>query len=393
MILSRLNGDNGSSFHSIEEMTILSTCNRVEIYATAEKKPFQSLESFLVKIKNLSPEEFSSHIYKLSGEEAIDHLLHVASGIDSMVLGEPQILGQVNQALAIARSQNTTGKILSQVFRSAIRAGKRARHETKICRNPTSIASVSVKLISNAVPDLEKAQIIVLGAGEMAELAIKALRARDASKIWVVNRTLEQAQKLATCWDGSAFAFDRFSELLPHADILIASTGAPHTIVSHQAVKDAMIHRPDRPLIIMDIAVPRDVEDQVAAIPGVFLHDIDALSERLDDALAEREYQIPYVAKIIDQEKEYLLDYLQTLDVVPVIKSMHQKANKIRASELEKTLRQMPDLSSQQQHQIEILSKSLVKKILHDPTMSLRDVAGSTQASVHTTITRNLFNL
>ncbi|MGD8634467.1 MAG: glutamyl-tRNA reductase, partial [Anaerolineales bacterium] len=353
--LARLGCGDDPEWDDIQEMVILSTCNRVEIYAVAARPSFEKLEAFLSQVHGLAVEDYTGWLYRLTGAESVTHLLRVAAGLDSMVIGEPQILGQVTQAYSAARRHGTTGKILSRLFQTAIHAGKRAHTETSISCNPASISSVAVNLVAKVHPAIETSQILVLGAGEMAELAVEALRKRGASQIVVVNRTLARARELAQRWDGRASSLESLPELLPWADIVIASTGAPHTILSRPLIEQAMQRRSNRPLAIMDIAVPRDVEQEVAQVPGVALFNLDTLSDRLEDALARRSAEVPAVEAILEQEYDHFMDYLRSLDVVPIIAGIRKQANAIREAELKKTLRSLPELPPEAQAHLDLL--------------------------------------
>lgn len=377
----------------IKELIILSTCNRVELYAVTTGSNFEALESFLSEIQNLPILEFSSSLYRLKDGEAIHHLLRVAAGLDSMVLGEPQILGQVTEAYHLALQRGFTGKILSRLFQTAIHAGKRSRTETTINHNPASIASVAIKLISKTVTDLPAAKIMVLGAGEMAEIAIESLRKRGAKHISVVNRTLENAQKLAERWYGQAATLEMLLEFLPDMDIVITSTGAPHTVIQRSMVEKAMKDRPTRPIVFMDIAVPRDVDSEVDHIPNVHVYDIDTLSKDLEISLSKRQAEIPKVEAILAEEQIDFESYLATLEVLPVIVEMRKQANHIRQKEVEKAIRGMPDLTPEMERKIEVLTSSIVNKILHMPTTRLREEANSPDAADYASLTRTLFGL
>jgi glutamyl-tRNA reductase len=385
-------GNNGVE-SEIRELVILSTCNRVELYAATSSLCFNKLETFLSKSQNIPLTEFSSSLYRLQDEEAAHHLLAVAAGIDSAVLGEPQILGQVVESYAAAQRHGTTGKILSRLFQTAIHAGKRARTETSIGHNPASVASVAVKMISTSIPDLTRAKIMVLGAGEMAELAVEALRKRGANNITVVNRTLQRAQELARRWDGQAAALEMLLEFLSDTDIVITSTGAPHTIIQASMVSKAMQGRAHRPIVFMDIAVPRDVAEDVSNLPSVSVYDMDALSEHLDSCLAKREAEVPNVEDILLEEQACFMEYLATLDVVPIIVKMRQQADAIRQAELEKTIRRIPDLPPNAQQHLDALTKAIVNKILHSPTARLREEANGPNAVDYADIARGLFGL
>lgn len=377
----------------ISELVILSTCNRVELYAVASSLAFDELEQFLAEAQNIPRQNFSEHLYHLTNEEAVEHLLRVAAGLDSQVLGEPQILGQVTRALELARSQGTTGKILSRLFQTAIHAGKRARTETRISHNPASISSVAVRLIAKLVSDLKNAQITVLGAGEMAKLAVIALGKRGVSHIQVVNRTLERAQRLAKMVNAQAATFERLPEILSQTDVLITSTGAPHTLISPKMVTSALQGRPDRPLVIMDIAVPRDVDVRVGEIEGVFLYDLDDLSGRLEESIRLRSQEVPKVKRILEEEQANFMGFFASLDVLPLIINLRQRADEIRQCELEKTLPRLSHLSPDEQETVIAMSKSIVKKILHTPTVRLQSEANSPQAAEYANLARFLFGL
>jgi glutamyl-tRNA reductase len=391
--LSRLGCGDDPAWNDIQELVILSTCNRVELYAVGSQPIFDTLEYFLSVTQNTPVSEFSSALYRLSGDEVVKHLFQVAAGLDSIVLGEPQILGQVTEAYATAQRHGTAGKILSRLFQTAIHAGKRARTETTIGHNPASISSVAVNLISATVHHLPAAKIMVLGAGEMAELAVEALRKRGANHILVINRTLKRAQELAQRWDGQAAALEMLLEHLPNMDLVITSTGAPHTIILPSMVEKAMQKRPHRPIVFMDIAVPRDVDVNVKHIPSVHLFDMDTLTGHLETSLAKREAEIPKVEAILSEEQREFTEYLATLDVVPLIIEMRKQANLIRQSELEKAFRQIPNLTPEIQQQIDALTRSIVQKLLHSPTIRLRQEAYGPNVSEYANITRGLFGL
>jgi glutamyl-tRNA reductase len=391
--LARLGCGDDPAWDKIQELIILSTCNRVELYAVASRPIFEVLEAFLSETGNLPGSEFSPALYHLLDEQAVQHLLKVASGLDSVVIGEPQILGQVTEAYLGAKRQGTAGKILSRLFETAIRAGKRAHTETTINHNPASIASVAVNLISKTVPDLPSARVMVLGAGEMSELAVESLRKRGARHILVVNRTLQRAQELAHRWNGQAAALEMLLEHLVDMDIVITSTGAPHTVIQRSMVEKALRTRPNRPVVFMDIAVPRDVDGAVNDIPGACVYDMDTLTANLEVSLAQRQAQVPKVEGILAEEKAAFEAYLATLDVIPVIVEMRKQADSIRKDEVEKAIRRMPDLTPEMERQIEVLTAAIVNKILHSPTTRLRGEANGPNASDYANLTRYLFGL
>jgi glutamyl-tRNA reductase len=391
--LARLGCGSGSQPDAVSEMVILSTCNRVEIYAIAPEPNFPALEQFLSEVRVIPVEEIEPHLYRYLDEDAVRHLFRVASGLDSLVVGEPQILGQVMNAFERARSQAAIGPVLTRLFQAALFTGKRARTETDISHNPSSISSVAVHLAGNVVTHLSRAKVVVVGAGEMAELAVEALIKRGASQILVINRTMDRAESLAERWGGQAATFEFLPDALQDADILITSTGAPHTILSAKTVKAALQARKKLALVIIDIAVPRDVEVEVGELPGVRLFDIDMLEAQLAESLAYRAKEIPRVEAILAAEQKEFMDYLRTLDVIPIIAEIRQQAELIRQAELDKTLRRMADLTPEERKRLEALTLALVKKLLHTPITRLRAEAGSPMAAEYAAAARTLFGL
>ncbi len=357
---------------SVSEMVILSTCNRVEVYAVAPQPAFAELEAFLSEARGVETGAFHTHLYRLLDKDAVHHLFRVAAGLDSMVIGEPQILGQVTRALELARGQGTVGSLLSRLFQAAIHAGKRARTETAISHNPASVASVAARLAARLTPDIPQAQVVVLGAGEMAELVVESLRKQGAQRILVVNRTLERARLLADRWHGQAATFEQMEQALAQADIVITSTGAPHTLIHPPIVEAIMAQRPDRPLTFIDIALPRDVDPAVNDIPFVAVHDLDALQTYLETSLEARAHEIPHVERILAEEEARFLDFLRSLDVIPLIAELRQTAEAIRQAELEKTLRRLGDLSEHDRKRLDAMTQAIVKKLLHHPITYLR---------------------
>ena len=375
------------------ELVILSTCNRIELYAVSPRLEADSLSLLLSEMRGVPADEFTPHLYHHIDEAAVRHLLRVASGLDSLVLGEPQILGQVTNALEQARGAGSIGPVLSRVFQSAIHAGKRARAETLIARNPASVSSLAASLAEKSVHNLPSAQIVILGAGEMAELAVEALRKRGASKVLVLNRTLEKAETLAKRWQAEASTFERMDEALSVADVLVSSTGAPHTIIDPGMIESIMKNRPSQPLVMIDIAVPRDIDPGCNDIPGVTVHDMDSLHSQLEHSLAEREAEVPMVETILDEEAGKLLEFFKSLDMLPLIADLRQQAEIIRQTELNKTLRRLPDLNETERARIEALTQALVKKLLDAPTNRLRAQANTPAAPEYASVARTLFGL
>lgn len=375
------------------ELVIVSTCNRVELYFTGEEPSLDELEAFLSKAQAVPVEVFHRLLYRLIDGEVVDHLCRVTTGLDSLVIGEPQILGQVTGWLELAMEAGTCGPVLSTLFRSAIHAGKRARAETAIARNPASISSLAAAIASREVKDLPNAQVVVVGAGEMAELAVEALRKRGVSQIVVVNRTLKKGQLLAERWRARSDTIKHLDAWLLKADIIISSTGAQQAIISSARMEKIMPKRLWRPIVMIDIAVPRDIDPGIGHIQGVKLFDMDALKQQVDTFLAERAAEIPKVEAILEEEKRQLVDYLKTLDMLPLISGLRQHAEAIRHQELERTFHRLPELTDLERERIEAMSRALVKKLLATPTHRLRVEASGPHALEYANMARTLFDL
>jgi glutamyl-tRNA reductase len=378
---------------TVAEIVIISTCNRIEIYAVSSSNSFSELENIIFDAHGMPINKLDEHLYRHTNSEAVHHLLNVAAGLDSLVIGEPQILGQVVHALELARGIGASGPLLSRLFQAAIHAGKRTRTETAISRNPSSVSSLAAGVCERSVSDLRNAQVAILGAGEMAELAVEALRKRDVKHLTVVNRTLDRAHELAYRWNAKVDTFENLERVLVTTDILIASTGAPHTIVHPNMVAAAMLQRPNRPLILIDIAVPRDIDSETGDIPNVHLYDIDNLNAHLEQSLAERTAEIPHVEKILAEEETKFMTFLHSLEMLPLITDMRQNAEAIRQAEFEKTLQHLPELTESERTHIEAMTQALVKKLLHAPTHRLRAEATLPNAPEYAAVARSLFGL
>lgn len=377
----------------ITGMVILSTCNRTELYAVTSQPGFDVLETFLAETSNVPLEQFSPHLYRFAGADTARHLFSVAAGLDSLVLGETQILGQVSKAFDLARELGAAGPLISRLFQAAVHAGKRVHTETAIGRNPASVASLAASIAERAVVDIATAQVTVLGAGEMAGLAVEALRKRGAKRILLINRSVQRLHNLSERWDVGSVLFDRLGDVLADTDILIASTSAASILVSCEMIEIAMQQRPNRPLLLVDIAVPRNIDPETANVPNVFLYDIDHLNTRLEQSLAERQAEIPHAQAILAEEQSKFLEYLNSLTMLPLIAGLRQQAEAIREAELAKTLRHLPGLSETERTHLEALTHALVSKLLYAPTNRLRVEATGPHAPEYAAVTRSLFNL
>jgi glutamyl-tRNA reductase len=377
----------------ISELILVSTCNRVELYAASSHQILGELEVFLSDACGVPAQQFNQHLYRLTDLDVARHLFRVAAGLDSLVVGEPQVLGQVTRALELARAQDVAGPLLNQLFQSAVHAGKRVRTETEIGRNPASISSLAASLAERSVHPISEAQVVILGAGEMADLAVGALRKRGATHLVVVNRTLERARALASRWNAEAATYEHLDRLLASADILISSTGAPHFMVSAQMVTAAMPVRLGRPLVLIDIAVPRDIDPDASQIAGVHLYDLDSLGDHVEETRSQRMAEVPRADAIVAEELARFAEYLQLLEMRPLIADMRQQAEDLRRAELERTLRRLPDLTESERERIDLMTRALVKKLLEAPTQRLRAEAACPHAPAYATVARTLFGL
>ncbi len=377
----------------LSEIAVVSTCNRLELYAVSSCGDFADLEEFVRDTTGVAVEDFTPYTIRRSGSDAVSHLFRVAAGLDSMVLGETQILGQVTSAYDTWRDYGAMGTVIAALFRAAIHAGKRAHTETGISRNPGSVSSVAARLAADEIGYIEDARVVVIGAGEMAELAVEALRHRGAKNITVVNRTKERATELAAKWGAVALGFDKIDEALAAADIVITSTGAPHVIVTPELVREALADRSDQPLMFIDIAVPRDVDPAVREVEGARCYDIDDLEAKLQDSLAERRECVPAVETILDEETRAFMAYLSSLDIVPTVMALRAKAEEIRKTETAKALRALSHLAEEDRARVEFLAQSVLNRFLHEPTRRLRAVAGQGKAVEYAAAVRHIFDL
>lgn len=377
----------------ISELTILSTCNRIELYSMSVSKDHEALIILLEEVSGVSRKAFERHLYQLGGQQVARHLFRVAAGLDSQVLGELQILGQVAEAHMTALRLGSTGAVLSRLFQTAVHAGKRVRNESAISSRPSTVSSIAVKLASDVVGGLAQAKVVVIGAGEMAELAVEALRKRGAQRITVINRTVSRGQELAKRWRAVARPFEAILDELRDADIVISSTGAPHTILHRSSLEKLMREREGRQLVILDIAVPRDVDEEVSELPGVHLYDIDDLARRAGQSFEDRKREVPRAEAVIEEELASFLSWLDTLSVTPLIRELHQQAESIRRQEMRRTLRRMPGLDESERQRIEALTRALVKKLLHFPTVYLKEKSRYGELVPGAILTRKLFGL
>lgn len=384
------------TYEHVLESLVLSTCNRIEVYAVVSKfhGGAQDIRNFFAEFCHVAPEDFSDHLYTYHDDGAVRHLFRVAAGIDSMVIGESEILGQVRNAYQVAEHEGSVHRVLGAALRQSFRVGKRARTETAVGRNPVSISSAAVELAKRAFSDgsLEGKEIVIVGAGKMGRLAADALTSSGARKVTVVNRTEERAQALAEALDVESLPVERLQEAISAADILICSTTSPQPVVSKELVARALEGR-DRELFIVDIAVPRDVDPSVAEVPGVVLRDIDDLRGVVDSGIGSRLGEISKVEDILSQELNRFLEWERSGEIAPTIASLVSKADDVRRSEIELLKRKAPDLTPEQLDAVEHLSRRIVSKLLHVPISRAKEVSSSKQGYLYLNALRELFKL
>ena len=383
------------NFPDIIEHTILSTCNRVEIYARAncQDSAIKAIKQFICDFHEVSPVELEDHFYSYRNEEAVEHLFRVSSSLDSMILGEAQILGQVKDAYSLAKDLRSTGLVLNQLFKKAFSIAKKVREETGIAERSVSISSAAVELAQKIFDDLENRTVMLVGTGEMAELAAKHLISYGVKTVYVTSRTYDRAVNLARTLNGSALDFEAFKNELHRADIVITSTSAPNFIIKKEMVEKAIHERKNKPIFFIDIAVPRDIEPDVNDLENIYLYDIDDLQVVVSANMKEREKEAENAMNFISQEVTKFNNWVGTLDAVPTIVEIRKKAENIRMQEIEKTLKKISHLSEDDKKLLRQMSSSMVNKILHKPTIKLKQKTQSEDGHVYLKAIRHLFHL
>ncbi|AJF05632.1 glutamyl-tRNA reductase [Geoalkalibacter subterraneus] len=380
---------------SVTEGLIVSTCNRVELYVTSRdtEEAITQLKHFLADFHHLQVEDLAPHLYDHKGPEAIRHLFRVASSLDSMVIGEPQILGQIKTAYGYATDHKTSGIILNRFLHKAFSVAKRVRTETQIASNAVSVSFAAVELARKIFDTLEDKTVLLIGAGEMCELAARHFVNNGISKVLVTNRTYERAVKLAEEFQGKPILFDNFTEHLHRVDIVLTSTGAPDYILHHQEVEGVIKQRRYKPMFFIDIAVPRDIDPKVNDVDNVYLYDVDDLQEVVQSNLKERHKEAKKAEAIIDQEIHQFHQWLSCLDVVPTIVALREKFDEIRQAEVEKTLSNLKDLGKKERKAIEAMAAAIVNKALHAPITVLKKTQNGAEGDNYVEAVRTLFDL
>jgi glutamyl-tRNA reductase len=380
----------------LAERMILTTCNRVEVYGVAEGPLSQTVEfvvACLGRHRGLDPAQFDGAFYTHSAAAAARHVFRVASSLESMVLGEPQILGQVKSAYSIARAEQSTGIVLNNLLEQAFHVAKRVRTETGIASEPVSISSVAVDLARKIFGDLAGRTVLILGAGEMAELALRHLMDDGVQSILVANRTYERAVALAEQFRGRAVTYDSFQQEMLRADIVISATSAPHIILKKGDMQKIIQERRHRPIFLIDIADPRDIDAACNEVDNVYLYNIDDLQSVAAANQKERQREAERAVPIVEREVEQFLAWLRGLDVVPTIVSLRNRMEEIRQAELRKALSRLGDLTPEQRETIASLTTAMMNKILHQPMSELRRRAVHQDGHMYSTVLRRLFGL
>jgi glutamyl-tRNA reductase len=377
------------------ECCFLGTCNRVEVIFVGNDidETAKAVRRFLFSRSNLTDEEAQKYSYFHVGQEAVNHLFRVAASLDSMIVGEPQILGQLKGAYRDSREYKSVGPILNKFINKSFSVAKRTRTETNIGGSAVSISYAAVQLAKKIFGKLENKKVMLIGAGEMAELAAEHLVAQGISEVVVANRTLKNAIKLADKFNGTAVSLEDLSSELETVDILISSTGATGLVLKKEDVKPIMRQRMESPMFLIDIAVPRDLDPELNDVDNVYLYDIDNLTDVVDVNKSERQKEANKAERIVDEETVKFLHWLEGLAITPTIVAMRQKIDEIRKAELEKTMTGLGELSKKQKKSVEAMASAITNKILHNPILFLKSESKSLDQQRKIDVIRKIFDL
>ncbi|RED64097.1 glutamyl-tRNA reductase [Cohnella lupini] len=361
----------------ILEGVVVATCNRTEIYAVVDRLHLcgHHIRAFMEQWFKIPRKEFNSHLYMYEDDRSVEHLFRVASGLDSMIIGETQILGQVRDAFLLAQEQQATGTLFNRLFKQAITLAKRAHSETSVGESAVSVSYAAVELGKRIFGRFDDKKVMIMGAGKMSELTAQHLHSNGAKEVFVVNRTIEKAADLAGKFQGTAMTFDEAMDRLKDTDIVISSTGAEKFVISRKHIEAAMSARKKKPLFLIDIAVPRDIEPSCGDIPNVFLYDIDDLEGIVESNMAKRRKEAAIIEEMIELEQEAYQQWYATLGVSPLIRALQDKAASIQENTLESLLRKLPELDERQVKVIRKLTKSIVNQVIHDPILRIKELA------------------
>ena len=380
---------------SILENVIVSTCNRTEIYAVVDQLHTGRyyIKQFLSNWFHIPLEKFEDHLFIYEDDASLNHLFRVTAGIDSMVLGETQILGQVKKSFLQGQEIGTTGTVYNQLFKQAVTFAKRAHSETAIGENAVSVSYAAVELAKKIFGSLQRKHVAILGAGKMGELAIQNLYGNGVGKVTVINRTFEKAQDLATKFEGSAKPMDELQCTLLEADILISSTGAKDYVIDYELMKFVSRMRKGEPLFMVDIAVPRDLDPKIGELPNVFLYDIDDLQGIVNANLAEREKAAMQITDMIGMEVVQFKEWFATLGVVPVLTALREKANRIQQETMASIENKMPNLTDRERKILNKHTKSIINQLLKEPILQAKELANSPKANEELQLFQQIFGI
>ena len=383
------------SLEHVSEAVVLSTCNRTEVYVVAEKfhPAYADLRSFFSELAFVPPEELVDHLYVHDASSAIGHLFRVASGIDSAVVGEAEILGQVRNAWELAQVEGASGSQMNLLFRHAVEMGKRARSETEIGRHVASVSTAAVAMAADRLGSLDGRSILVVGAGEMAEGMIRALASNGVTDIRIANRTWENADELAGRLGGRAIRLAELDDALGEVDLLMTGTGAQSMILEHADLERVMARRDGREILVVDVAVPRDVDPSAAQLPGVTILDMDDLRAFADAGMAERRREVALVQTMVDEEIDRFLAVSSAREVAPLVATLHERAEAVRLAEIDRVGGRLGGLDDRQREALDALTRGIVAKLLHQPTVRLKDAAGTPRGDRLAEALRDLFEL
>jgi glutamyl-tRNA reductase len=380
---------------SILECVIVGTCNRTELYAVVDRTPLcgNYIRGFMEQWFGVNRDVFNEHLYTYEGRDAVRHLFRVTSGLDSMIVGETQILGQVKNAFLLAQKQGTTGTLFNALFKQAVTFAKRAHSETAIGENPVSVSYAAVELGKRIFGSFEGKTVMIIGAGKMSELTCKHLFANGAGKVIVANRTYAKAEELAKQFQGVACGLEQALSRLAEADVVISSTGSDSYILRREQAESAMRKRKSRPLFLIDIAVPRDIDPEIGGLPNVFLYDIDDLEMIVESNLQERRKEMVKIEEMIGRELEAFDQWFRTLGVSPVIQALQMKAAAIHEETMRDLFNKLPDLDERERKVIRKLSKSIVNQMMRDPILRVKEMAAGRDREMAIEMFTQLFAL
>jgi glutamyl-tRNA reductase len=379
----------------VHEAVVISTCNRTELYLVVgdDVEAETTALGILARESDIRPTELVSHLYSLRNMEAAKHLFRVTAGLDAMIVGEAEIQGQVKRAYELALVENTTSAFMNRLFREALAAGKRIRTETNVGSGSVSVSSVAVQLAQETLGDLSGRRVIVIGAGETGELTARELTERGVRSVFVANRHYDRAIGLAQRFGGQAVRFDMLPSELEKADIVVSSTGSPHHIVEREGLAAVMKARGGRPLLLIDIAVPRDIDPAVADLEGVFLKDIDDLQRVVERRLSGREAEARRAESLLDHELDRFRRWLGTLDVVPTIAALHERGEAVVQQVLGENDSRWESLGEADRERLELVAATIVKRLLREPTLRLKARGDDRRTYAYVQALRELFGL